>query len=34
MNNADIPLCEILCEILESKMYEILDKINGTDSAL
>ena len=30
MNNPDISICEII----ESKMYEILDKINETDCAI
>jgi hypothetical protein len=30
MKNPDIPICEII----ESKMYEILDKINQMDSAI
>ena len=30
MNNPDIPICEII----ESKMNEIIDKINEMDSAI
>ena len=30
MKNSDIPICEII----ESKMNEIMDKINETDSAI
>jgi hypothetical protein len=30
MKNSDIRICELI----ESKMYEIIDKINKTDSAI
>jgi hypothetical protein len=30
MNNPDIPICEII----ESKMYEIIDKINQLDDTI